>query len=130
MYVWLIITVPHLVDHVQGALEDGIKDLRYLTGDVSPQLVDNGCHGAEDLRLTGSGNIALVVNEDGVQQRWNKVLPYLEKQWDQHPTTDGGKNTISCYRNSTSWRPSLTGMLQKCAHICEKNDWSLLADTL
>lgn len=82
MYVWLITTVPHLVDHVQGALEDSVKDLGYLTGDVSPQLVDNGCHGTEDLRLTGSGNIALVVNEDGVQQWWNKVLPYLEKQWE------------------------------------------------
>lgn len=114
--------MPHLVDHVQGALEDGVKDLGYLTGDVSPQLVDNCCHGAEDLRLTGSRNIALVVNEDGVQQRWNKVLPYLEKQWKGSAGINsqqqmGQKDTTSCYRDGTSRRLSLTGMLQKGAHI-------------
>lgn len=46
---------------------------------MAPQLVDNGCHGAEDLGFTGGGDVALVVDEDGVQQRWNEVLPNLEK---------------------------------------------------
>lgn len=73
-------THTHLVDHVQSALKDGVKDLGDFSRDVDSQLVDNGCHGAEDLGLTGSGDIALVVDEDGVQQRWNKVLPYLEEQ--------------------------------------------------
>lgn len=45
---------------------------------MPPQLVDDGCHGAEDLGFSGSGDIALVVDEDSVQQRWNKVLPDLE----------------------------------------------------
>lgn len=70
----------YLVDHVQGALEDGVKDLGYLTSDVPPQLVHNGRHGAEDLRLTGGGDVALVVNEHGVQQRGNKVFSDLEKE--------------------------------------------------
>lgn len=69
--------MSYFVDHVEGALKHGIKDLGYLAGDVPPQLVDNGCHGAEDFRFTGGGDIALVVDEDGIQQRWNKVLPYL-----------------------------------------------------
>lgn len=77
----LLTTVTtYFVDHVQGALEHGVKDLRDLAGDVSPQLVDDGCHGAEDLGLTGGGDIALVVDEDGVQQRRNKVFPDLEEQ--------------------------------------------------
>lgn len=69
---------PYLVDHVQGALEDSIKDLGDLTGNVSSQLVDDSGHSAEDLGLTCSRDIALVVNEDGVQQWWNKVLTNLE----------------------------------------------------
>lgn len=42
------------------------------------QLVDDGRHGAEDLGFSGSGDVALVVDEDGVQQRRDKVLPDLE----------------------------------------------------
>lgn len=70
--------LAYLVDHVESALEHGIKDLRYLTGDVPPQLVDDGCHGAENLGLAGSRDIALVVDQDRIEQRWYKVLPYLE----------------------------------------------------
>lgn len=73
------ISRPYLVDHVEGALEDGVKDLRYLTGDVSPQLVDNGRHGAEHLRFAGGWDVALVVNENSVQQRRNKVLSDLKR---------------------------------------------------
>lgn len=56
--VWM----TNLVDHIEGTLEHSIKDLRYLTGDVAPQLVDDGCHSAENLRLTGSRDVALVVD--------------------------------------------------------------------
>lgn len=56
---------------------------------MSPQLVDDGRHGAEHLGLSGSGDVALVVDEDGVQQRRNKVLSYLENnRRDQQPATE------------------------------------------
>lgn len=77
-FFFLQFITSYLVDHVQGALKDGIKDLGYLAGDVSPQLVDNGRHGAEDFGFTSSGDVALVVNEDGVQQWRNKVFPDLK----------------------------------------------------
>lgn len=70
--------MTYFVDHVESTLEHSIKDLRYLTGDVAPQLVDDGCHGAENLGLTGSRDIALVVDQDRIEQRWYKVLPDLE----------------------------------------------------
>ena len=89
---------PHLVDHVQGALKDGIKDLGYLTGDVTSQLIDDGRHGAEDLGLTGRRDITLVVYEDGIQKWWNEVLSNLENgeidQWRakcQPPKISGGQ---------------------------------------
>lgn len=68
----------YLVDHVQGALKDGVKDLGYLAGDMSSQLVDNGRHGAEYFGFTSSRDVALVVDEDSVQQWRNKVFPNLK----------------------------------------------------
>lgn len=47
---------------------------------MRPQLVDDGRHGAEDLGLPGSGDIALIVDEDGVEQGRDKVLSDLVKQ--------------------------------------------------
>lgn len=73
--------MTYFVDHVESTLKHSIKDLRDLTSDVSPQLVDDGRHGAEDLGLSGGGDVALVVNQDRVEKRWHKVLPYLE--WHQ-----------------------------------------------
>lgn len=73
--------ITYFVDHVESTLKHSIKDLRDLTSDVSPQLVDNGRHGAEDLRLSGGGDVALVVNQDRIEKRWHEVLPYLE--WHQ-----------------------------------------------
>lgn len=70
--------ITYFVDHVECTLEHSVKDLRYLTGDVPPQLVDNCCHGAEDLGLTGGRDVALIVNQDRIEQRWYKVLPHLE----------------------------------------------------
>ena len=63
---------------------------------MSPQLVDDGRHGAEDLGLTGGGNVALIVDEDGVQQRWNKVLPDLENNGrdQQGSTTEAEKKPL------------------------------------
>lgn len=73
--------MTYFVDHVESALKHSIKDLRDLTSDVSPQLVDDGRHGAEDLGLSGGGDVALVVNQDRIEKRWHEVLPYLE--WHQ-----------------------------------------------
>lgn len=70
--------VTYFVDHVESTLKHSIKDLRDLTSDVSPQLVDDGRHGAEDLGLSGGGDVALVVNQDRIEKRWHEVLPYLE----------------------------------------------------
>lgn len=67
----------YLVDHVEGALEDGVKDLGNLAGDVPAQFVDNGRHGAKDLGLAGGGNVTLIVDEDSVQQWGDKVLSNL-----------------------------------------------------
>ena len=36
----------------------------------------------------------MVINEDGVQQRWNKVLPNLEKN---ERDEQGGKETVSIH---------------------------------
>lgn len=98
------LTGSYLVDHVQSALKDGIKDLGYLAGDVPPQLVDNSCHGAEDFRLTGGRDIALVVNEDGIQQGGNKVLTNLKQQQQQQEASakkalsDAQKPEQTCFK--------------------------------
>ena len=70
-------TQTHLVDHIQSALEDGVEDLGDFSSDVNSQLVDNCRHGAEDLRLPGSRDVPLVVNEHGLQQGGHKVLRNL-----------------------------------------------------
>lgn len=72
--VWM----TYFVDHVESTLKHSVEDLRDLTRDVSPQLVDDGRHGAEDLGLSGGGDVALVVNQDRVEKRRHEVLPYLE----------------------------------------------------
>lgn len=71
-------TQTDLVDHVQSALKDGIKDLGDFSRDVDSQLVDDGCHGAEDLGLPGSRDVPLVVDEHRLQQGGHKVLSHLE----------------------------------------------------
>lgn len=70
-------TRTHLVDHVQSALKDSVKDLGDFSCDMDSQLVDNGCHGAEDLRLSCSRDVPLVVDEHGLQQGGHKVLSHL-----------------------------------------------------
>lgn len=67
-----------LVDHVQSALKDGIKDLGDFSRDVDSQLVDDGCHGAEDFGLPGSRDVPLVVDEHRLQQGGHEVLSHLE----------------------------------------------------
>lgn len=67
-----------LVDHVQSALKDGIKDLGDFSRDVDSQLVDDGCHGAEDFGLPGSWDVPLVVDEHRLQQGGHEVLSHLE----------------------------------------------------
>lgn len=87
----------HLVNHVQRALEDGVEDLGDLTGDVASQLVDNGRHGAEHLGLSGGGNVALIVYEDGVEERRDKVLADLGGQRGQSAqkrNTSGPENLL------------------------------------
>ena len=65
-----------LVDHVQSALKDGIKDLGDFSRDVDSQLVDDGCHGAEDFGLPGSRDVPL--DEHRLQQGGHEVLSHLE----------------------------------------------------
>lgn len=67
----------HLVDHVQRALKDGVKDLGDLGGDVASQLVDDGRHCAQHLGLAGRRDVSLVVYEHGLQQGGHKVLRHL-----------------------------------------------------
>lgn len=74
-------TQTDLVDHVQSALKDGIKDLGDFSRDVDSQLVDDGCHGAEDLGLPGSRDVPLVVDEHRLQQGGHKVLSHLEHRY-------------------------------------------------
>lgn len=73
-------TQLNLVYHVQSALEDSVKDHGNFSGDMDAQLVHNGCHGAEDLRLPGSWNIPLVVYEHSFQQGRHKVLCHLNQR--------------------------------------------------
>ena len=40
-----------LVDHVQGALKHGVKDLGDLDGDVGLQLIHHCCHHRQHLRF-------------------------------------------------------------------------------
>lgn len=44
---------------------------------MSPQLVDNDSHGTEHLGLPSGWDIPLVVDENCIQQRRNKVFSYL-----------------------------------------------------
>ena len=67
----------HLVDHVQCALKNGVEDLGDLRGDVRPQLVDDGCHGAEDLGVAGRWDVPLIVDEHRLQQGGHKVITHL-----------------------------------------------------
>lgn len=71
-------TQTDLVDHVQSALKDSIKDLGDFSRDVDSQLVDDGCHGAENLGLPGSRDVPLVVDQHRLQQGGHKVLCYLD----------------------------------------------------
>ena len=48
------------------------------------QFVDNGSDSAENLRLSCLRHIAIVVTEDGIQQRREKVLPYLQVHYNIH----------------------------------------------
>lgn len=47
---------------------------------MSPQLVDDDGHGAEHLGLARRRHVALVIDENRVQQRRNKVLSYLGEE--------------------------------------------------
>lgn len=67
----------YLIDHTQRALKHGVKDLGDFSCDVDAQLVYDGCHGAEDLRLPGSRDVPLVVDEHRLQQGGHKVLRHL-----------------------------------------------------
>lgn len=72
--------MSNLVDHVKGALKHSIEDLWNLGCYMTAELVDDGCHGAEHLWFPGGWNVPLVVNENCLQQRWNKVLSHLRTQ--------------------------------------------------
>lgn len=80
----------HLVDHTQRALKHSIKDLGDFACDVHSQLVYDGCHGAENLRFPGSWDVSLVVDQHGLQQGGDKVLPHLgpENMSKQHIKED------------------------------------------
>lgn len=89
----------YFVDHIQCAFKNGIKDLRNLSCNVAAQFVYDGCHGAEHFRLSGRRDVPLVIYQDGVQQRWNKVLPDLRTHMhrglkDEHK--NGGETVCVC----------------------------------
>lgn len=68
----------YLIDHVQCAFKDSIKDLRYFSSNVPSQLVYDNGHCTKYFWLPGSWNVPLVIYKNCVQQRWNKVFSYLE----------------------------------------------------
>lgn len=73
-------TVTHLIDHTQCALKHSIKDLWDFSCDVDPKFVYDGCHGAEDLRLSCSWDVSLVVDEHSLQQGRHKVVSNLRTE--------------------------------------------------
>lgn len=81
---WDLVTQTHLVDHVQSALKDSVKDLGDFSRDVDSQLVDNRRHGAEDLGLSGGRDVPLVVDEHRLQQGGHKVLSHLDHRTYQY----------------------------------------------
>ena len=70
----------YLIDHIQRAFKDSIKDLRYFSSNVPSQLVYYNSHRTEHFWLPGSWYIPLVIYKNCVQQRWNKVFSYLEAE--------------------------------------------------
>ena len=70
-----------LVDHVQSALKDSVKDLRDLLSDVASQLIDNYRHGTQHLGLSSRWNVALVVEQYSIEERRNKIVRNL---WHVH----------------------------------------------
>ena len=49
-----------------------VKNLR-----MDLELVDNDLHGTEHFRLSGHRYVLLVVEQDGIEQRWYKVVQHL-----------------------------------------------------
>lgn len=41
------------------------------------ELVDDGCHGAEHFGFSSGRDVPLIVDQHGLEQRGNKVLPDL-----------------------------------------------------
>mmetsp|Transcript_48234 Transcript_48234/g.92195 ORF Transcript_48234/g.92195 Transcript_48234/m.92195 type:complete len:339 (-) Transcript_48234:2254-3270(-) len=53
-------------DHLQSALEDGVKDSRHLVGELALHFVENGGEQGEHLRVARVRNVAHVVAKDRV----------------------------------------------------------------
>lgn len=63
--LWIVFEV--LIDHVQRALEHGVKDFRHLRRDGAAQLIYNSCHRAQHLGLPCRRHFtALIVEQHGV----------------------------------------------------------------
>lgn len=69
--------LSNLVDHVQGALKHGVENLGDFCSDVGCELVDDGRHGAEHFGFSSGGDVPLIVDQYGLEQRGDKVLPDL-----------------------------------------------------
>ena len=65
-----------LVDHVQRALEDVLHDDWYLVLHQSRELGDHGGHGPQDLGVTSTRHVTVVVNQHGIQERRHHLLPH------------------------------------------------------
>lgn len=70
--------VACLIDHAQGAFENGVEDLGHLRRDSRFQLGDNGRHRCQYFGFSSRWNIALVVEQDSVEQWRNEVCQNLK----------------------------------------------------
>lgn len=62
-----------LVDHLQSALKDVLHDVWNLVLHKAAKLANDDGKESKHLGITGVWNITVVVEEDGVQESWDKV---------------------------------------------------------
>lgn len=65
---------------------------------MDAQFVDDGGDGAQDLGFSGRGDVPLVIDQDGLQQRRHKVLCHLqettEEEWQKENVTQKKSETF------------------------------------
>mmetsp|Transcript_11724 Transcript_11724/g.27683 ORF Transcript_11724/g.27683 Transcript_11724/m.27683 type:complete len:265 (-) Transcript_11724:1003-1797(-) len=63
-----------LRDHLQRALEHGLHYPRHIILNMALELLNHRCEEGEDLRIASTGNIPLVIAENGIQHRRDEAL--------------------------------------------------------